>query len=204
MVISIDGNIGAGKSTLIKTLKDKIPGSFIIPEPVEKWTELLTRANKEPKKYGYQLQELILEHYNDVKERLEELKKHNMTIIVERSALTALLVFTKDYVEQDVLSNMQYSKLTDRTNSLRIPYDIRILVDTSPNECLKRIKIRNRGFEVKYISLKYLERLDGNHTQMYNQVLIKENVFTVKGNQSKEKMIADTLNVIDGIQIQHT
>jgi hypothetical protein len=45
IVVSVDGNISSGKSTLVSTLADLFPKDFnyaveTVPEPLEKWTNL--------------------------------------------------------------------------------------------------------------------------------------------------------------------
>ena len=200
LVISVDGNIGAGKSTLLSTLQTKEQGVYIITEPVEKWTSMLTLASKDPFKYGYRLQKLVLEHYNDVQQHLAKLKKNNKVIIIERSALTALLVFSQYYLQHGMLTKAQYNELVKQTNTLRISYNVRILVNTAPEECLKRVKLRNRGFEIKHLTLDYLRGLDKNHKQMYDEALAGEKVFVVDGNQTKEKIFSDTLSLLNAMK----
>src|SRR5688572_18399035 len=39
LLVVIDGNIGAGKSTLMNKLQATIPGAHAIPEPIKKWQE---------------------------------------------------------------------------------------------------------------------------------------------------------------------
>ena len=40
VVISIEGNIGEGKSTLLYKLKEIDPNLNYVPEPVDKWLEI--------------------------------------------------------------------------------------------------------------------------------------------------------------------
>ena len=75
-IISIEGNIGSGKSTVLKALQDDEAefllsnNIVVVPEPVEKWEQLkdpndgqsiLTKFYKEPKRYAFLLQIFIIE-----------------------------------------------------------------------------------------------------------------------------------------------
>ena len=39
-IISLDGNIGVGKTTLIEHIRKRFPDIVIVPEPVDMWTQL--------------------------------------------------------------------------------------------------------------------------------------------------------------------
>jgi deoxyadenosine/deoxycytidine kinase len=70
-IVSIEGNIGAGKSTLIQALRERyIQGKYriivILEEPVEIWNTveedgetLLEKFYKDPVKHGFTLQTMI-------------------------------------------------------------------------------------------------------------------------------------------------
>ena len=67
VLISVEGNIGAGKSTLIEFLKKR--GFIVKPEPVIDWTiastngttiNVLEEYYKNPKKYCFCLQTCLL------------------------------------------------------------------------------------------------------------------------------------------------
>ena len=67
IILSIDGNIGSGKSTLYKDLQDYYSGNTNIgfcPEPVDNWgsvidnegVPILTNLYKDTKKYAFRFQ----------------------------------------------------------------------------------------------------------------------------------------------------
>lgn len=55
IVVCIEGNIGAGKSTLLDALQ-RTYGYRVIKEPVEAWTEALTRFYADPRRWAFLLQ----------------------------------------------------------------------------------------------------------------------------------------------------
>lgn len=68
ILISIEGDIGAGKSTLIQYLKERNPTWNFIDEPVGTWTSLKTDEGenllelfyKDQKRYSYTFQNCAL------------------------------------------------------------------------------------------------------------------------------------------------
>ena len=63
-VVSVEGNIGSGKSTMLDYF-DKFPEVELLPEPVKQWTDLgghnmLQKLYEDPKKYNFQFQSYVL------------------------------------------------------------------------------------------------------------------------------------------------
>ena len=46
-IISIEGNIGSGKSTFVNELKDNIENVLFIDEPVDQWEEIKDKKEKQ-------------------------------------------------------------------------------------------------------------------------------------------------------------
>ena len=58
IIISVDGNIGSGKSTLIKILRNRMKDYIFVDEPVKEWTQVTDDNNKN-----------LLAHFYENKER---------------------------------------------------------------------------------------------------------------------------------------
>jgi deoxycitidine kinase/deoxyguanosine kinase len=66
-LISIEGNIGAGKSTLIETLKTRFPNVVFVDEPVDVWstvtdkdgTTILEKYYADQKRYAFAFQMMV-------------------------------------------------------------------------------------------------------------------------------------------------
>ena len=195
-LFSIDGNIGAGKTTVIKKLKQQFKNIVIFVEPIEEWEPIITAANENPKNYAFKAQDTILNHFEKVKEWIyNKTIKSPSIIIVERSALTSLLIFTKNYVEQGVITEKQLQHLEQRVNKIKIKYNKRILINTDVANCFDHIKIRQRNFELKNLKIKDLKKLDKFYKEMYEKLLHTEKV-TVNGNQTKLEVFNDVANII--------
>lgn len=108
MLISIEGNIGVGKSTILEKLK-KNKEFKCIPEPIEKWKNLgghnlLDLFYKEPEKHStcFQLY-TMLTLFN------ERIKTHNENYIIsERSLKTGINVFCKSLYKKNLLTNIEF------------------------------------------------------------------------------------------------
>ena len=49
LIVSIEGNIGSGKSTFIKKLREKFGKNkdfYFVDEPVKEWTKVMTKDGK--------------------------------------------------------------------------------------------------------------------------------------------------------------
>ena len=87
MKIVIDGNIGCGKTTLIKTLNDeyRLP---IFLEPLHKWDTLLSCFYKDPYKWAFPFNLEVLTSFH-------EWKANEFSAIYERSPMSCRHVFTE-------------------------------------------------------------------------------------------------------------
>ena len=90
MIITIEGNIGSGKSTIINNLKDKYN---VIEENVKDWKDWLSNFYKDKKKYSFGFQMQVLLSQMKLSEILKD-NKNNINII-ERSPYTSINIFGK-------------------------------------------------------------------------------------------------------------
>lgn len=181
MIISIEGNIGSGKSTILNLLRNKYKGNenvVFVDEPVSEWNEvkdgeksILELFYNDKEKYSFAFQ--ILAYITRLRKLLEALDGPiEKTIICERSIFTDKFVFAKMLYQQNFINEIEWKSYNywfdtfkEKTKLDRIIY-----INTDPNICLERIKKRNRDGESD-ISLEYL-----NHCHLLHQDwLINEN-----------------------------
>ncbi len=120
-IISVEGNIGSGKSTIINELKKnytKIDGVNIVyvEEPVSQWEQIKNKEGKnmielfysDPVKYSFSFQMMA---YISRLILLKEAIKHNpnSVIITERCLLTDYHIFASMLYEQGKLSEEEYT-----------------------------------------------------------------------------------------------
>lgn len=140
---------------------------------MDEWETLITSINlchSDPNKLIFQLQQKILEHYKYIYDEYQKLKQNtsnkNIVILVERSALSAVFVFCKMYLNKRQLSENQYNVLLDQAKKYELQYDRRIFLDVTAKQCQIRIIKRNRKCDCN-TSIHTLQILDGLYKQMY-------------------------------------
>jgi deoxyadenosine/deoxycytidine kinase len=162
----IEGNIGAGKSTLVSALAER--GLNTLQEPVDSWTatrnsngkNLLQEFYEDPKRWAYTFQSMAF------RTRVMSMDTIDDDCIVERSVYTDRMVFAeaaKDDGNIDMIEWNDYinwfdfimDKLGKKPNGI-------IYLRGSPETCMKHIKQRGREGE-ENISLDYLKVLHKKH-----------------------------------------
>jgi deoxyadenosine/deoxycytidine kinase len=184
ILISIDGNIGAGKSTFLRHLKDKYPDWHFVDEPVDSWTKfknnqdesLLEVFYKDRHRWSYTFQNCALltrvrAITKAIKEWQAECKlnpekaKHNV-FITERCVETDYNVFAKMLHDDGSLDKLEWDLYRQwyryLIQSSGVEVEGIIYVNCSPKKCLERISVRAREGE-SVIPLEYLTNLHNYH-----------------------------------------
>ena len=170
LVISIDGNIGSGKSTFIKLLQEHLDQKEVefAPEPVDVWTSVSEKDGKNllqlfyenKERWSYTFQNFA---YITRMMALEKAKTSGKRLIIsERSVLTDRNVFAKMLHESGAISDMEKQIYHYWYNYFDTNITHTIYLKTSVENCLKRIKTRARE-EESSISEDYLQDLENNH-----------------------------------------
>ena len=184
IIISIEGNIGSGKSSVIKELKKKYKQFYYLEEPVDSWTSVKDDNGKtildlfygDNTRWAYTFQNLA--YITRVKQILAIKDKYEY-IVMERSIFTDRNVFAK-IMEQDGHINKIEKGLYDQWFEFLkkdVKVDGYIYIKADPKTSLERIRKRNRQGE-ENITLEYLEKLHKAH----NEWLIQENTTNIDGN----------------------
>ena len=186
-IISIEGNIGSGKSTLVKILKEKYRDSILfVDEPVEEWkkvkmddTDILSHFYSDQKKYGYLFQSLAyITRLKYLKLAIEN-PKYSI-IVTERSTESDRYLFAKMLYEQKTINKLEWDTYNLWYDFFNINIDLFIYVRTDVNNCMKRIKVRDRTGE-ESIPKEYLEELHNKHEEW---LLKKKNILIINGNEN--------------------
>lgn len=167
--IIVEGNIGAGKSTFLRLLKNHFSAEFVF-EPHEQWQNvgghnLLDKFYTEQKRWAYTFQSYAFV----TRMRADEyaLKKNNYeTLVVERSVFSDRYCFAKNCFEMGVISDLEWQLYQDWFEWLvetqnYIP-DGFIYLKTDPQICHQRMMNRNRS-EESAVSLEYLTMIHHKH-----------------------------------------
>lgn len=187
IIISIEGNIGSGKSTLVKILKERYTDEILfVDEPVNDWKNikmnkknLIEHFYSDQKKYGYLFQSIaFITRLKKIKNAIDNPKYK--IIITERSMESDKFLFAKMLYEQKTLNELQWNAYNYWFDFFNIKMNYFIYVRTDVDKCVERIKIRSRSGE-ENIPLDYLNDLHNNHD---NWLLKKKNTIIIDGNMN--------------------
>ena len=176
--IVIDGVISAGKTTLIRLLEEKLNKEGLykvkaIFEPVDLWnsTGALQYFYDDIPSRAYEFQTYT--YITRIARVIDELAKNPDADIylLERSIWTDRYIFMALLKNQiGTLKNQMYEQWCDLWSYiLPMRVDKWVLLDTSLEESIQRIKKRNRDGESN-ISTEYQKELYKKHIEFYNEL----------------------------------
>lgn len=179
LIISIDGNIGCGKSTIIENLKKLYLNNNIIflEEPLDEWNKIkdntktiLEKYYENIEKYAFCFQMMtFITRYIIIKDIID--KNPNAIIVTERSLYTDKYIFAKMLYETNKLDNIEYQVYNKWFNQFinTLPPHKYIYISSDPINCLSKIKHRNRKGESN-IDIEYLELCKKFHDEMFKKI----------------------------------
>jgi len=176
-IISIEGNIGSGKSTLFEKLKIHFSNNkniIFVREPVDIWesiqdengTTILEKFYQDQIKYSFSFQ--IMAYISRINLLKETIKQHpGVTIITERSLYTDKMVFAKMLYDTHKIEYINYQIYLNLFDTFKNDFNVDniIYIKTDPDVCYNRILKRARNGE-NNISLDYLQLCNTYHSNM--------------------------------------
>ena len=191
--ISIEGNIGAGKTTLAHLLAKHYNARLILEQFAD--NPFLEKFYENPKQYAFPLELFFMaERYKQLKD-LVHTKDMFQSITVSDYLFTKCLLFAKVNLPEEEFR--LYQKLFDIIDQQLVQPDIIIYLHASVNKLQKNIKKRNRSYE-QSIPDKYLFDIQETYTNYIKQHQIKtifidaENADFI-GNKKHVQIITDAL-----------
>jgi deoxyguanosine kinase len=192
--ISIEGNIGAGKTTLAHLLAKHFNARLILEQFAD--NPFLSKFYENPAQYAFPLELFFMaERYKQLKE-LVHTKDMFQSITVSDYLFTKCLLFAKVNLPEEEFH--LYQKLFDIINQQLIQPDIIIYLHAPVYKLQQNIKKRNRSYE-QSIADEYLFNIQQTYTNYIKQHNIKtifvdaENADFL-GNKSHFNIIIDALN----------
>jgi len=194
-VVFLEGNIGAGKSTLGNRLK--ATGHFeFIPEPVAVWREkgMLKKFYDEPTRWAFTFQWAAFMTRAKTWHDIITATDHSR-VVLERSIYCDRHVFAKNCYETGLMDEDEwrtYCELWDwlRANWCIFPECI-LYLRTPAKVCLQRIQRRGR-VEEKMIPLDYLQDLERLHDEW---LLNHPDALVLNG--ELDYMVEELLNLVE-------
>ena len=158
---SIDGSIGAGKTTVIEKLRNRL-GAKVVEEPLDEWKPWLDRYYNNKERWGFSFQMKVVLDQSKTLSRL----KDNEFIIMERSPHTVYHVFANMLKDDNIIEPIEYDLIRDFIDYNTKPVKT-IYLRCPPEICLERIKKRGRPNE-QSINIEYLCKLHEKYEKIPN------------------------------------
>jgi deoxyadenosine/deoxycytidine kinase len=189
MLFSMEGNIGSGKSTLIRALKKEyteisgLPVVFV-DEPVTQWESIKSADGKNmielfygnPARYSFAFQ--MMAYISRLTMLQEAIRKHPKAIIItERCLLTDYHIFAKLLYENKSMLQEEYEIYQRWFHSFQdIRVDGIIYVRTDASVAFERCKLRSRPGET--IDEAYLKQCHEKHEEWIQEedLIIDNNI----------------------------
>jgi deoxyadenosine/deoxycytidine kinase len=207
LLINIEGNIGAGKSTFTGIISKNIQNSDLVDEPIDVWLNIkdnnentiLDNFYQDKKRWSYTFQNFA---YVTRMMKIEDAvtNSNKKYIFLDRSLDTDLFVFSKMLYDDGCMNSIERT-IYEYWNNFYFKYvkknhiEKTIYLRTSPDICLQRIIKRGREAE-KNIDISYLEKLHLYHEQW---LLNKENIFVIDCNIDFENNLEYQNEIINKI-----
>jgi deoxyadenosine/deoxycytidine kinase len=180
----LEGNIGAGKTTVIRRLKELCPTWHFIDEPIDVWTSLKTDEGdnlielfyRDIPRWAYTFQNCaILMRMQLISGAIATWREAcaadptgataaNNVFVTERSIETDYHVFASMLREQGHLNTIEWTLYLRWYNMMKDSCSVNgiVYIDTPVDICMQRIKQRGRDGE-ETISEAYMSDLDRFH-----------------------------------------
>jgi deoxyadenosine/deoxycytidine kinase len=218
-ILSIEGNIGNGKSTLLRKLSEDIEISALFKplyEPLEEWLNMKDENNRnllqmyyeEKERWSYTMQTFaFLTKMRSIKRMMQQ-PEIPPIILAERSIMTDYHIFAKSCYQSQKMNTLEWNIYRDwfhwaydeyiRSYSHNIqPKFIYLRLD--PETSFDRIHKRSRE-EEKSIPLEYLQHLHELHEEWLMDPEMRDNVCIIDATADFENDEREFIKIRDTIR----
>tara|TARA_B100001741_G_scaffold237172_1_gene198143 strand:- start:501 stop:1145 length:645 start_codon:yes stop_codon:yes gene_type:complete len=192
--VVIDGNIGVGKSTVLKALSAKWSSMAVVFEPVDEWVAqgFLDKMYKnEISLYEFQHMAMVSMAAAEAAAAPEA-----EVVVTERSLESSFEVFGKAVLDPSSESfkilQFSYEKLRHAFPWRSFDATHHIFLDIPPTEAFQRVLMRHRDAEAK-TTLEYLETVEAAYKEWLAR---QQNVTVIDANRPVEEVVNDVWSVI--------
>jgi deoxyadenosine/deoxycytidine kinase len=216
-IISIEGNIGSGKSTFLENLKKHYKGNeniVFLREPVDEWEKIkdkngntmLQKFYADQDKYSFAFQMMAyISRLSILRETIKTNKDKDIIIITERSLYTDKYVFAKMLYDQGKIEDATYQIYTHWFDEFAKDFPVKNIIyfNAQPQKCYGRIHKRARlGEEI--IPLAYLEDCHKYHEEFLDpknefnadKIVLDGNIDIFENEKIVEKWIEETRHIL--------
>ena len=195
-IISVEGNIGSGKSTLVEMMKNILGNEediIFLQEPVDEWNNIkdkngqtiLEKFYADQEKYSFAFQ--MMAYITRLALLRKTVKENPKAIIVtERCLYTDKFVFAQMLYDDEKIEDVEFSIYLNWFNEFidDLPVAKMVYINTLPTVCYERMMKRNRNGEAS-IELSYLEKCHDYHEKMVKHMKVP--VLNIDGNKDNSE-----------------
>lgn len=210
-LIALEGNIGSGKTSLCAELRLQLSDrAIVVCEPVKHWMDWnyegenfkMLQDTYHSNEGVFDMQTFIqFSMLRTIYMAIEEAKLNNKKyVIFERTLASSVAVFSQNAFDSKALFPKQYAILRFGLDTLKKIYidafnfDKIFYLYCSPDECLCRVRKRNRPAE-KCITLEYLKNVNKYYDCWYDKNFYPLNV-TMRIKVNAQNSISDLTKCI--------
>lgn len=191
--ISIEGNIGCGKTTVCESVLNtsRLP---VFLEPVSEWTPYLEEFYKDPMKWGFSFNVNVILSYQKWKNNL-------FTAVYERSPISCKHVFTNQQIKDGFIHPLEVDIFNKIYDQLAWEPNYIIYINTNPVNCSERMKSRGRSCE-NGVTDEYLYAIHEQYEKLCDHIKNERNdikLYIVDGNRDKTEVANDVNKIIGEI-----
>lgn len=190
MKIIVEGNIGGGKSTVLRKVANVVSLPVFL-EPVDtEWKEGLSYFYSNPARWGLTFNFKVLDTYHTWNQTTPN-------AIYERSPLSCKNVFTKLQILDKTMTEFEAKLFESMYGKLAWEPEVLIYINTSPEVCYERMSKRARECESS-VPLSYLEQIKLQYEVMLQDIKNNGNIVVheVDGNRCPDDIYEDVLRLI--------
>jgi deoxyguanosine kinase len=162
--VVIEGNIGAGKTTLSKKIAGKFNANLILEQFAD--NPFLPKFYLEPEKYSFQLElSFLADRYHQLKKELSELDLFKSFILADYY-VSKSLIFSKNTLSSDEF--MLYRSIFDIIYPTFPKPDLYVYLHLNVDNCIHNIRKRARSYE-QTIEKDYLVKIQEGYFEYLKQ-----------------------------------
>ena len=190
----IEGNIGAGKTSLSKLIAERKKGKLFLEQYAE--NPFLPKFYENPERYSFPLElSFLADRYNQLKNNLSSFDLFNELIVSDYFFMKSL-IFSAHTLQED--EYRLYRQLFDIIYSTLPKPDLYVYLHKNTDLLLKNIAKRGREYE-KNITAEYLKGIETGYFNFFKQqnqmkiVVIDTNNIDFVSNEEDLKKIENSI-----------
>lgn len=189
MIISIDANIGAGKTTILNRLSREFNIDVFL-EPVDEWTSILDKYYNNKSRWGLTLNLTVLNSFNKMYNNINK-----EVSLFERSQLSCKYIFMKSGIDNGLFTPEEINVFDYYFNIINKNPDVIIYIKTDPEVAFNRIIKRGRECESS-IELEYIKDIDDKYNDFISKISKSINTVIIDGNRDHDSVYNDIVTFL--------